>query len=210
MKAIKVLIVILIVVVAAIAVRNKVLLDKSIKNYNQRTEDLKTTRHATNEVQKAVIQSNTASMMHLGKTLQMTGIEKIFPGDQWDKQLAKQPRLLLVFSELSCNVCQDAETRFGVSIASDYGKESVMAVVHATNRRYVSNYIRLNQVNFTVYFDENETFLKQNSIKNTPMIFVIDSDNKVISANYPIPGHLEYSEPMHKFCYHYFNKFSQE
>ena len=207
-KAIRVLIYILMAVVVSIAIMNKVLLDRSKKDFSRQKIELNKTRHAANEIKKAVIQSNNASILHLGQNLKMTGIEKIFPNDQLNRHTSNQPRLLLVFSELSCNVCQDAETRFGVSIASDYGKEYVMAVVHATNRRYVTNYIRLNQVSFPVYFAEDESFMKKNGIKNTPMIFVIDSENKVIAANYPIPGHLDYSEPTHKFCYYYFNKYS--
>jgi hypothetical protein len=57
-------------------------------------------------------------------------------------------------------VCQDEETKFAVGIASEYGKEYVMAVVHASNRRYVRNYIRMNRVNFTVFFCEDEGFFK--------------------------------------------------
>jgi hypothetical protein len=99
----------------------------------------------------------------------------------------------------------DEETAFGVSLASEYGKDNVLAVVHATNRRYVQNYIRLNQINFPVYFCKDESFMENNGIKNTPMIFVLDESNRVVASHFPIPGHPEFSEPMHVFCYNYFN-----
>jgi hypothetical protein len=128
-------------------------------------------------------------MRHQGKTLKMVSLKKIFPNDhdQHAPAAAKQPRLLLIFSELGCNVCQDEETKFAVSIASEYGPEYVMAVVHASNRRYVQNYIRMNRVNFPVFFCEDDAFLEENEIKNTPMIFIVDEENRVIASHFLLP-----------------------
>jgi hypothetical protein len=206
MKYLKFGIAIVMVLVAAMAVRNKVALDKYSKSYHLQIEKNREINHSKEETEKAVINAQTASITHLGKTIELVHMEKIFPKNATEEKTANHPRLMLIFSELSCNVCQDEETRFAVSIASEYGMKYVLAVVHATNRRYVQNYIRLNQINFPVYYSKDELFLKLNGIKNTPMIFVIDDKNQVIAANYPIPGHPQYSEPMHKFCYHYFNK----
>jgi hypothetical protein len=206
MKILKITITLIMIVISAIAVRNKILLDRCVHSFKQQQAELNQTRKIEANIQDAVIKPQTAAMMHLGKTIQLVNINKIFPNTSTKVNTPDQPRLILIFSELSCNVCQDEETRFGVSIASEYGKEYVMAIVHASNRRYVQNYIRMNQVNFPVYYCEDETFLKENGIRNTPMIFVLDNENRVVAANYPIPGQLQYSDPMHKFCYHYFNK----
>jgi hypothetical protein len=206
MKLLKITITLIVIVISAIAVRNKILLDRCAHSFKQQQTVLNQARKIETNIQDAVIKAQTAAMMHLGKTIQLVKINKIFPKNPRVEKTHDHPRLLLIFSELSCNVCQDEETRFGVSIASEYGKEYVMAIVHASNRRYVQNYIRMNQVNFPVYYCEDETFLKENGIRNTPMIFILDNENRVVAANYPIPGQLQYSEPMHKFCYHYFNK----
>jgi hypothetical protein len=205
MKIVKIAITIIVIVIVAIAVRNKILLDRCSQSFQKQQAELNQSQKLKSNIQNAVIRAQTASMMHLGKTIELVNINKIFPKTPVEVKVSRHPILLLVFSELSCNVCQDEETRFGVSIASEYGKEYVMAVVHATNRRYVQNYIRMNQVNFPVYYCEDETFLRENGIYNTPMIFIMDKENRVVAANFPIPGHLQYSDPMHKFCYHYLN-----
>jgi hypothetical protein len=208
MKILKIAIILLVVVIASIAVRNKILLDRCARSVKQQQEERKQADKGHISIHDAVIKAQTASIMHLGKTIELVHIEKIFPKTTTEEKAANHPRLMLIFSELSCNVCQDEETRFAVRIASEYGTKYVMAIVHATNRRYVQNYIRLNQVNFPVFYceDKDNSFFKDNDILNTPMVFVIDEDNQVIAANYPIPGHLEYSKPMHRFCYDYFDK----
>ena len=82
-------------------------------------------------------------------------------------------------------MCQDKETQFAVNIATKYNPQYVMAIIHATSRRYVQDYIRLNQVNFPVYYcnDKENSFFKDNEILNTPMILVIDENNCVLAAN---------------------------
>ncbi len=201
--------IVMVVVIAAAIIQNKIYLDKYVKKYQVQKEKNSRTLHAMSEIKKAVISGQTASMKHQGKHLKLTGLEKIFPKEKNEENMIKKPRLILVFSELSCNVCQDKETQFAINIASEYNTQYVTAIVHATNIEYVQNYIRLNQVNFPVYYckDRENSFFKDNKILNTPMIFLVDENNRVLAANYPIPGHLEYSEPMHRFCYHYFNEY---
>lgn len=205
MKAVKIAIAILIVVIVGFAVWNKILLNRCAQSLQSSNAKKNEYQKAGKMVEDAVIKAQSASMMHLGKTIKFDKMELVFPENPPSK-INKHPRLLLIFSELACNVCQDEETRFGVGIADQYGKNYVMAVVHATNKRYVRNYIRMNQVNFPVYFSPDESFMEKNLIKNTPMILLIDEENKVIASLFPIPGHFEYSEPFHNFCYHYFNR----
>lgn len=205
-KALKVLIAGLVLALAVVAVYNKVLVNRYSKNYMLQKEENRKLLNTTAKIKKAVIMGRTASMMHLNKIIKFENIKKIFPNAQTDLIQAGRPRLLLVFSELGCNVCQDDETAFAVNIAKEFGRELVFAVVYATNRRYVQNYIRMNRVNFPVYFCEDESFLKSNNIINTPMVFVLDKSNRVIASHFPIPGQKEYSEPMHDFCFYYFGK----
>lgn len=209
MKILKILIAILVLLLGVVAVKNKMLVDKYSKNYRLQKEENKKILYETNEIKQAVINSRTASMRHLGKIIKFEKIISIFPNEHTDLRQAVHPRLLLVFSELGCNVCQDNETDFAVNIVKEFGSEFVFSVVHATKRQYVQNYIRMNRVNFPVYFSEDEVFLKINNIKNTPVIFIIDESNRVIAAHFPIPGQKDYSKPMHDFCYFYLDKIQQ-
>lgn len=204
----KLLIALLVIFIAFIGVRNKILLNHSIKQNHLLKEQYSQLSENTQKIQEALIKAHFASMIHLGTTIQLLNIEQIFPQPTHTTTppVPKHPRLLLVFSELSCNVCQDAETQFGISIANDYGQDYVTAIIYATQRRYVSSYVRMNQVNFPVFFCKNDSFFKLNHIQNTPMIFIIDQENRIIASHFPLPGHLEYSEPIHRFCYYYFNQ----
>lgn len=211
LKYLRVIAAILIIVVAGIAIRNKILLERYAKDFHLQKAQFTEFKHSTQKIQDALIKANSASIIHLGTTIKFVNIKNIFHANANSavEPTVKNPKLILVFSELSCNVCQDAETQFGVSIANEYGPDYVMAVVYATQRQYVANYVRLNQINFPVFFCTDETFFKENGIQNTPMIFVLDEKNRVIASHYPLPGHLEYSESIHLFCYHYFNKFQK-
>lgn len=201
----------LVVVVAVIAVWNKVLLNRCNHNAQIQRKQISNFQHNIKEVEEAVLKSQSAAMMHLDSTLTFTGIERFFPEKlppETELESFDHPRLILVFSELSCNVCQDKETEFAITIASNFGQDYVMAIVHAVKKRYVQNYTRLNQVNFPVYCcdDRDRSFFKVNKIINTPILLIIDRNNRIIAAHIPIPGHPEYSDPIHQFCFDYLGK----
>jgi len=63
-------------------------------------------------------------------------------------------------------------------------------------------------VNFPVYYVEDDAFFKVNEIHHTPLVLVIDEDNRVIAAHLPVPGHPGYSEPIHRFCRDYLTRFA--
>ena len=205
MKTLKIIIAILVVVLAFVAVRNKILANRYAGQIREARATNSKLKKEIKDVGNTIIKNQTASMVHLGKRLKLTNLNAIFPKNQTAVPQVDHPRFVLVFSELSCNVCVDEETRFAVGIASEYGINYALALVHASERRYVQSYIRLNQVNFPVGFSEDDTFLTENGIKHTPALFVVDHENRVLAAHLPVTGHPEYSEPIHQFCYHYFN-----
>lgn len=154
----------------------------------------------------ASIIGQVASMKHLDKTLIFDDLSRIFPGDSQENNISDTPKLVIVIDELGCNVCSDDETKFAVGIANTFGTHSVMAIVHADDIRYARNYIRMNQVNFPVYFSKSRSFLTINEIKDSPMLFLLGSQNRFVASHFPIPGHPEFSEPIHRYCYHYFSR----
>jgi thioredoxin-related protein len=160
------------------------------------------------EIEDAVIKSQMASMIHLGKKLSFENLKKFYPEKEYKEDIPKKPKLVLIFSELGCNVCQDDETKFAVDFNERCNENFVYAVVHANNMRYVRNYIRLNRVNFPVYFCQDDAFFNDNNITNTPMIFIVDDKDRIIASHFPLPGHPEYSEPIHQFCFFYFEQYS--
>lgn len=202
MKFFKIILVFLIIATFTISLRNKIHLQKYKIMYEiQKKEKAR--------IEEAVIKAKMASMKHIAKKLIWENIEKIYPKEDSKQGNYINPKLILIFSELGCNVCQDNETAFAVNIANVFGKNFVLAVINASNKRYARNYIRMNQINFPVYFCKDDLFLKGNNIKNTPMIFVIDEEDRVIASTFPIPGHPIYSKPIHEFCFYYFKRFEK-
>lgn len=109
-------------------------------------------------------------------------------------------RLVLAFSELSCDVCRDEETRFAMSLAQEVGPEAVTVVVHANNRRYANAYMRLNSVTLPVLYDESGTFFEKNNLRKTPVSLLLNERNEVIAASVPLTGKPWLNEPFHKLC----------
>lgn len=106
------------------------------------------------------------------------------------------PYLLLIFSELGCNVCADDETQYGKKMSEQFpGK--VHAIVYGTNRRYAMNYVRMNQTKFTVCYDDEATFHNINNISTSPMMLYVDECGVVSQAHIPITGHLDLCRPSH-------------
>jgi len=204
MKFFKIILVFLIIAAFAISLWNKIHLQKYKRMYEIQKKEKVRIEGVSKKIEEAVIKAQMASMKHIGKKLIWENIEKIYPKEDSKQGNYINPKLVLIFSELGCNVCQDNETAFAVDIANVFGKNFVLAVINASNKRYARNYIRMNQINFPVYFCKDDLFLNGNNIKNTPMIFVINEEDRVIASTFPIPGHPIYSKPIHEFCFYYF------
>jgi len=142
---------------------------------------------------------------HRGRAIDFGDRELYYiPKSQNEGQTEKQPSLLLVFSELSCNVCQDEESAFGNEIARELGPGFVRAVIHGSTPRYIQSYIRLNQVDYPIYYDEDMAFMKDHEIVNTPLVLLLDENDRVIETHYPLPGREKLSEPFHDYVRHFF------
>jgi len=204
MKLIKFLVVLIIVVTMV----SSLWLHIKLVNYKRTVKELKEELNSNKEIheklKKSMLNAQAISMNHVGKKLSWLKLQKMYPEDDNRNDIPKKSKLILIFSEFGCNVCQDSETRFAVDIAEKYGEDVVLAIVHSDSKRYVRNYIRINQVNFPVYFCKDETFFNLNNVQNTSVIFVIDEEDQIIASHYPLPGQPEYSLPFHQFCHNFF------
>jgi hypothetical protein len=205
MKIARVIIIVLMVAILGVSTWNILQLKRCKKSLvSQKLES----QEQLKTIEKAFIESQIAAMTYLDIELSWVYINKIYPAGDFQLELQENPKLVLIFSEFSCNVCQDHETKFALEVAAAFGENYVLAVVQASNMRYVSTYIRLNQVNFPVYYSADDTFLSVNGIHHTPLVLVIDEENRVIAAHLPVAGHPEYSEPIHKFYQNYLNRYA--
>ena len=207
----KILISTIIIVLSGSLVWNKIQFNKHSRNYEKKinTSNLKV------ENMTKIIHSlktrlhNTLKHSATRIKLKENDIKNIFTYKKTRLLEKSYPRLLMVFSEFNCDVCQDEETKFANEIAETFGSHHVIAMIQAT-RKYLINYIRMNQVKFDVFFSINDNFFNENNIKVTPAVFLLDKNNRVIKSFFPFPGEKEFSTYFHKYCtnffYNYYSK----
>lgn len=107
-------------------------------------------------------------------------------------------RLVMYFSELSCNACRDGEAQFMNGLAGVTGGDGLAIVVHANNPRYARNFIRLNGLTeIPVFIDEAREFGRANGVRDSPMLYLLDAEGEVLAAHFPLPDRPEWTKPFH-------------
>ncbi|MDJ0839338.1 MAG: hypothetical protein QNK37_22660 [Acidobacteriota bacterium] len=159
--------------------------------------ELKKVRHDYETYRDAALSMHRAAVRHVGRDLLWPDLELVHgeakPGN------SDSYKLYLYLSEISCNVCQDELTAFAREFSTLYGKTNVRAVVFSTRKQYVYQYIRVNQVDFPVFFDRDEHFSKVNQIAQGPMALLV-REGRILEAAYPLPGFPEWSEAFYQRC----------
>lgn len=107
-------------------------------------------------------------------------------------------RIILVLNELGCNVCADHESQFLKELAENNEEAQVYAVVHARTKRYAKNYVRMNQANYPVFFDKDQTFEGVNHLPTTPLILFINEEGIILASHYPRAENLDLCKPYHQ------------
>ena len=133
---------------------------------------------------------------HAGRTLIWPEtLEKVGPDSGDSAYLG--PRLVLAFSETSCDLCRDAETAFAVGLADAISAEILAIVIHAGHPRYVAAYKKRNGFDHPVLFDREGRFFEQNQILDSPIMFLVDEKDRVLAAHVPQTDHLDLCVPFH-------------
>lgn len=156
------------------------------------------------QIESTLIDTQLNSYSLIGKYLKFSRIKK-FSNKSMKNNIGNSPTLILIFNELGCNVCKEEETKFALEIASKYGRDKVIAIVQSNNPRYIQGFIRINKIEFDVYYCDDNYFFEINEIMHSPLLIVTDKFNRIVAAHIPISGKPQYSEPFHFFCRAYFN-----
>jgi|GEM_PF-3878523 len=157
------------------------------------------------KIESALITNQIDSYSLIGKSVKFVGIEKIFNSGNEDV-IGDSPSLLLILDELSCDVCLEEVTKLALEMAKKYGRNKVSAIIKSDNIRYIQGFIRINKIDFDVYFCSDNHFFEINKIIHTPLLIVTNEFNRVIAAHIPIKGNPQYSGPFHFFCADYFSQ----
>ena len=209
MKFSRAVILLLIISILVISIWNIIQLNRCKRSYERQKLIITRKDDILKKIESLVINTQIISMKYLGRYLLLSNLEKIYPNGKDRLKFQKNPKLVLILSEFGCNACQDNETKFAVDVSNSFDEKYVLAIVQASNQRYIINYVRQNQVNFPVYYCEDDKFLELNQVIDTPLILILDKDNRIIASHLPITGYPEYSEPIHQFCLHYFKQYEK-
>ena len=112
--------------------------------------------------------------------------------------------LILAIDDLSCDVCRDEQTQFALAIARALDEPSLRIVVHADTPVYARSYMRLNNIEYPVYYDKEGRFFENNDLGSTPMLLLHNPRGEVIAAHFPVPDRPEVSAPFHAFVRAFF------
>ncbi len=134
-----------------------------------------------------------AELALVGRRLRLPRLESL-SGASGKSTLTQGLRLLLLVSDISCNVCQDRETQFTRSVAERFGAEAVMVIIAAKERRFVSTYARANGGHFPVYLAPPEGIAPD--LPAPPLLMLLDG-NRILVVHQPHPGYERFSEAFH-------------
>lgn len=144
----------------------------------------------------------TYEFAQIGKVLTWPPTMKVF-GPQAPNRAPGGYKLVLALSELSCDVCRDEETQFALGLARQHGVD-VTIVVRAAQARYVRSYMRLNGIELSVYHDQAGEFFQQHQLGEGPLLMLVNPQQEVIAAHWPLPGDPDLCRPFHQMCTTFF------
>lgn len=145
-----------------------------------------------------IAQTRAYEMSMIGKTL-------IWPDDltvlgEGAEQSTDKTRLVLTVNEVSCTTCRDEQTAFALEVARFLGTDAVTIVVGAQQPRYARSYMRLNQIDMPIYFNQSNSFFDDNGIPDSPLLMILNEHGEIVTAHYPLPEKPLLTLPFHEFC----------
>jgi hypothetical protein len=103
------------------------------------------------------------------------------------KQLAnKKPRLTFKYSVLNCNVCVDEQLALLKKASEKIGSENIIILANYNSPRDLSQFVRMNQIDFKVFNLHNIEFTAVD--KGLPYYFILDESFSLKLLFIPIKG----------------------
>lgn len=118
------------------------------------------------------------------------------------KQLVQnKPKLIFKYSDLNCNVCIDEQINLLKKASEKIGSENIIILANYNSPRELSQFIRMNQINFKVFNLRNTEFTSVD--RSLPYYFILDESFSLNLLFIPIKGNTSLSQL-------YFNKVSEK
>lgn len=100
--------------------------------------------------------------------------------------MAKKPRLIFKYSTLNCNICVEEQVTLLKKASEKIGTENIMIITNYTSPLELSQFLRLNQIDFKVFNLQNMEFTVMD--KNLPYYFILDEDFSLKNLFIPVKG----------------------
>jgi hypothetical protein len=103
------------------------------------------------------------------------------------KQLVdKKPKLIFKYSTLNCNVCVDEQISLLKEASKKIGSENIIILANYNSPKELSQFARMNQINFKVFNLRNVEFTAID--KGLPYYFILDESISLKLLFIPIKG----------------------
>jgi len=118
-----------------------------------------------------------------------------------EERLHQKPSLILIYSSLNCQVCVKQEMQFFNKLYDKIsGKINIIAICHTAELSLLRQYVRINSLKFSCYWDENNRVTTALGLKHTPAVLVIDKNLTIVNSLLPIPTNPKFSELFYTYA----------
>lgn len=90
--------------------------------------------------------------------------------------------IILLYSELSCNSCVDSLLKSCEILYQHKKGNAVFGIVQSSNIGYVRRFARINNLIFTLYWDQKKYFTNSFKILSLPTILLVDENGIIINS----------------------------
>jgi peroxiredoxin len=103
------------------------------------------------------------------------------------KYISNKKNILLIYSELTCNICVDSLIENCNILADRYKNIKIWGIASANDLEYLRRYSRINQLKFPLFWDRKEVLISKLKIDMLPAILIIDESGTIINSFFITP-----------------------
>lgn len=93
------------------------------------------------------------------------------------KQLVNTPKLIYMFSQLSCHSCIENEISLLKKFAGKIGEENIILITNYSDINYMYKFKRINELDRFQIFNLKDNFIHSKlALENVPYYFIIEND----------------------------------
>lgn len=129
-----------------------------------------------------------------GHTLQDINLVNINTGKKESilKELNNDKALVLLYSDLTCNICTDSLVQNCKQFSTKGMK--VIGIAHSYDLHYLQRFAKINNINFTMYYDEEKALVNAMGINLLPSVLLINEEKEILNSIFVTPQTKNYTK----------------